>query len=71
MAAFGNGQTDLMCLNTNGNQWFPTLMNPKEGQQDSERVLSARIRLPLELKTATPCLILTPNPPTNNVFMYA
>ena len=38
-------------------------------QQDSERVFSRRIELPLELKTATDSLILTLNPPTN-VFMY-
>ena len=50
--------------------WFSTLMNNKEDQQDSERVFSVRIELPLELKTATDSLILTLNPPTN-VFIYA
>ena len=51
--------------------WFiPALMNHKEDQQDSECVFSARIELPLELKTVTNSLILDSNPPTN-VFLYA
>ena len=45
--------------------WFPTLM---KDQQDSERVFSARIELPQEVKTATDSLIFTTNLPTN-VFM--